>query len=290
MEKCYACPRACGVERDKRIGFCGGGLLPKVSKVMLHRFEEPVISGTKGSGAIFFGGCSLRCVFCQNVSISHGNKGKEMSVDELVTVMLSLQEKGAHNINLVTASHYINQIVPALEKAKRTLTIPVVFNSSGYENVDSVRRLDGLVDVYLPDFKYCDSALSAKFSSAPNYCEIAQTAIAEMVRQQPKVEINDGLIKKGVIIRHLVLPGHRDDSKAVLEIIKRLFPNALVSIMRQYTPSFNKSEFIELNRKVTSFEYDDVVKYAVELELDGFLQDKGCESDVFTPDFEEIFD
>ncbi|MBO5216110.1 MAG: radical SAM protein [Clostridia bacterium] len=290
MEKCYACPRACGVERDKKIGFCGGGALPRVSKVMLHRFEEPVISGNRGSGAIFFSGCALRCVFCQNASISHTAKGKEMTVDELVTVMLSLQDRGAHNINLVTASHYIPQVALALKKAKRTLTIPVVFNCSGYESVESLRLLDGLVDVYLPDFKYCNSELSARFSHAPDYREVAEKAIGEMIRQKPKIRIEDGLIQEGVIIRHLVLPGHREDSKAVLERIKLLFPTALVSVMRQYTPTFNTSEYPELNRKVTSFEYDDVLKKAIELGLDGFIQDKGCESDAFTPDFEQIYD
>ena len=288
MDKCFACPRACGVDRKKSIGYCGADDKIRIGKVMLHRFEEPVISGERGSGAIFFGGCNLRCVFCQNHEISHQNKGEVWSEEKLEEAIYSLEKAGAHNINLVTATHYAPLILPVLKRVKKNLSIPIVYNCSGYEKVDTLREFEGIVDIYLPDFKYFDSALSSAFSSAPDYFTVAVEAIKEMVRQKSKVKIENGLIKEGVIIRHLVLPAHREDSKRVLREIKDRFPTALVSIMRQYTPSFNRSPYPELNRKLTSFEYDEVVKFAVEIGLEGFTQEKGCESEEFTPNFKKV--
>ncbi len=288
MEKCFACPRACGVDREKSIGYCGANDKIRIGKVMIHYFEEPVISGSRGSGAIFFSGCNLRCVFCQNGEISRCGAGEEWSEERLEEAIYSLERAGAHNINLVTATHYAPLILPLLKRVKEKLTIPIVYNCSGYESVDTLRELEGVVDVYLPDFKYYDGDLSAKFSFAPNYFAVAVKAIEEMLRQKPSVKIDDGIIKEGVIIRHLVLPSHRDDSKRVLKEIKSRFPTALVSIMRQYTPSFNRSPYAELNRKLTSFEYDEVVDFANSLGLEGFTQEKGCESEKFTPDFKKI--
>lgn len=263
----------------------------RISKIMVHRGEEPVISGTSGSGAIFFGGCALRCVFCQNADISVGGKGKDFSAAELEKTILSLEEKGVHNINLVTAGHYLNYLLPVLKRVKPRLSVPVVYNTSAYESVDAIRELEGLVDVYLPDYKYFSSELAKKYSAAPDYPTVATAAITEMLRQQPSCEFDgNGLIRRGVIIRHLVLPSCRRDSIEVLRDIKQRFFGAFVSIMRQYTPSFNRSDYPELNRRVTAFEYDSVVKEAETLALRGFAQQKGCETDELTPDFSVIFE
>lgn len=287
--KCYACPRKCGADRDKTVGFCGGGNGLKISKIMIHLAEEPVISGKNGSGAVFFAGCSLRCVFCQNAEISVGNKGEIFTPDALEDAVLRLADTGVDNIDFITAGHYVTQLLPVLERLKKRVSVPFLYNSGGYENVAAIRALDGLIDVYLPDFKYASSELAAKFSGAADYPETAAAAIGEMCRQRGEYREENGLVKSGVIIRHLVLPGHRDDSKAVMHIIAEKFSAAKVSVMRQYTPSFNRSDYPELNRKVTSFEYDDVVREAIGLGLDGFIQEKGCETADFTPDFNKIY-
>ena len=287
--KCYACPRKCGADREKTVGFCGGGSGLKISKIMIHRAEEPVISGKNGSGAVFFAGCALRCVFCQNVDISVGGKGDFFSPDELYEAVLRLADEGVDNIDFITAGHYLVQLLPVMERLKKRVAVPFIYNSGGYESVNAIRSLDGLIDVYLPDFKYASGELAAKFSGAPDYPEVASAAIAEMCRQKGEYKEEDGLVKNGVIIRHLVLPGHRADSKDVMRIVADKFPSAKISVMRQYTPAFNRSDYAELNRKVTSFEYDDVVREAVRLGLDGFIQEKGCETAEFTPDFDKIY-
>lgn len=276
---CNKCPRGCNITNG--VGFCGVKGL-KVASIIKHYFEEPCISGTNGSGAIFFSGCNLRCCFCQNMPISHGQKGKDYSEEELIDEILNLQASGVHNINLVTASHLLPEVSEVLKAVKPKLTIPVVYNSSGYEG--DLKILNGLVDVYLPDFKYFDPEPAKKYSHAADYPDVAKRAIAQMVEQVGDVVIESGLIKKGVIIRHLVLPGHRSDSIKIMEYIAKHFPSCYVSIMSQYTPQFNKGPR-ELNRTVTSFEYNSVVNAAVELNLGGFMQDRSSASSIFTPEF-----
>ena len=273
------------MDRKTKLGYCGCTDELSIAKIMLHHYEEPIISGTNGSGAIFFGGCNLKCVYCQNGAISTAQTGEVYTREKLISAILDLEEKGAHNINLVTATHYIDQVAQILEVVKPRLSIPVIYNCGGYESVNSLKKLDGLVEVYLPDFKYADNDLAMKYSFARNYRETVISAIEEMLRQQPTVKIENGLIQRGVIIRHLVLPSHRQDSFSVLDIIAEKFKSAKVSIMRQYTPAFNRSNYKNLNRKLTSFEYDSVVNHAVELGLDGFTQEKGCENEKFTPNF-----
>lgn len=288
MAKCYACPRECGVDRDEKRGYCGAGNEILIAKTMVHRFEEPPISGTRGSGAIFFGGCNLGCVYCQNAEISVRAAGKPTTAAELEKIIFDLEEKGVHNIDLITAAHFVPSLAPVLEKIKLKLSIPIVYNSGGYEKRETLRLLDGLIDVYLPDYKYRSGELAKKFSFAPDYPEVAEAALEEMTRQQPEFVTDDsGIAKRGVIVRHLVLPAHRDDSIAVMRLLAGRFPTVKLSLMRQYTPEFNRSEYRELNRRVTSFEYKSVVDEAVRLGLDGFTQDASSATAAFTPDFSE---
>lgn len=282
---CTLCPRECKINRNEHAGICGGDAVMRVAKIMLHRYEEPPISGTRGSGAIFFRGCNLRCGYCQNAAISHGSGGVCYSPQELASAMLDLQDKGTHNINLVTAAHYLPQVVTALKAVKPNLKIPVVYNSSGYEKAEALRELDGLVDIYLPDFKYADGELAKRYSGAEDYPQAALAAIAEMVRQTGEYIERDGLAVRGTVIRHLVLPSHAADSEKVMRIISENFSGVRVSIMRQYTPEFNRTGDPNLDRKVTSYEYNRVVNAAVALNLDGFIQYGGCENSSFTPDF-----
>lgn len=268
-----------------REGFCGANEEIVVAKSMLHYFEEPVISGKNGSGAVFFSGCNLRCSFCQNSAISRHVSGKTVQSKDLADIFFALEEKGAHNINLVTATHFLDGVIFALEIFKKRSSLPIVYNCGGYESVQSLKQLDGLVDVYLPDFKYCDNDLAKRLSSAPNYKEVAIDAIGEMVRQQPKNIIEDGLIKKGVIIRHLVLPSYVQNSLDVVEVVKEKFPTALLSLMSQYTPSFYKGEDKNLKRKLTTFEYNKVLKRVEELGIDGFCQYRDSATSDYTPDF-----
>lgn len=294
---CSDCPRACGVDREEKHGFCSvsGGVY--VSRAALHMWEEPPVSGIRGSGTIFFAGCNLRCVFCQNKKISRGGAGRLYSEDDLATAMLSLRDEGAHNINLVTPTHYTRVIARVLERVKPDLGIPVVWNSGGYESVESLKMLEGLVDVYLPDLKYFSSELSARYSAAPDYFEVAKKAIAEMYRQTGdalfETETVDGreveLIKRGVIVRHLLLPGGRKDSISILEELSRIVPTdgVRLSLMRQFTPDFVDGEkYPELNRKITTFEYESVLKKAYALCFDGYTQGADAASAKFTPDFE----
>ena len=288
MAKCYACPRECGVDRGEKRGYCGAGNEILIAKTMVHRFEEPPISGAHGSGAIFFGGCNLGCVYCQNAEISARAAGKPTSAAEFEKIVFDLEANGVHNIDLITAAHFVPCLAPILEKVKPKLSIPIVYNSGGYEKPETLRLLDGLVDVYLPDYKYRSAELAKKFSFAPDYPEVAEAALEEMTRQQPEFVTDDsGIAKRGVIVRHLVLPAHRDDSIAVMRLLADRFPSVKLSLMRQYTPEFNRSEYRELNRRVTSFEYNSVVDEAVRLGLDGFIQDASSATAAFTPDFSE---
>lgn len=285
-EKCNLCPRECNVDRTKKTGFCGVSDKVKIAKAMLHFGEEPPISGKSGSGAVFFSGCNMRCAFCQNFEISHNCFGKEISVERLSEIFLELQEKGANNINLVTATHFVPQTVKALEKIKPQLKIPIVFNCGGYEKTETLKMLDGLVDIYLPDVKYFDDSRAMKYSCAKGYFQRALSAVEEMIRQTGKYEIKNGLMKKGVIIRHLILPGGYKDSILIFRNLVRFKDSVLISLMRQYFPCGNAEDFPEINRKLTTFEYKKVLSECEHLGFDGFIQEKGAASNEMTPDFD----
>ena len=285
MSECKLCPRMCGADRAVRPGACGCGEEIRLAKYMRHFGEEPCISGTNGCGAIFFSGCSLRCVFCQNYPISHGLKGEDISPERLAEIMFTLRNEGAHNISFITGTHYADKIAGILSRYKAELGIPVVWNCGGYENVETLKMLDGLIDIYLPDLKYYSTELSSRYSGAPDYFEKAMPALKEMLRQQPENIIEDGLMKRGVIVRHLVLPKAYRDSMRLMEEVAALPDRPLVSIMRQYTPCYGAEKFPEINRKLTSFEYDKVVDRCAELGLEGFTQEKGCDNLDMTPDF-----
>lgn len=287
---CELCPRRCGARRETgAVGYCGMPADILVARAALHPFEEPPISGTRGSGTVFFAGCSLRCIFCQNQAIRGSEYGRTFDVEELGELFLSLQGEGAHNINLVTPTHYADRIAEALLAVKGRLAIPVVYNCGGYERVETLRALEGLVDVYLPDFKYISSELSGAYSAAPDYAEHATAALAEMVRQTGRVCFDkDGLMTRGVMVRHLVLPGSREDSKAVLDRIAETVDVADIrlSLMRQYTPDFApRSGPKALLRRVTSFEYDCVMEHAQKLGFEGYFQRKEAATAAYTPDF-----
>ena len=260
-------------------------------RAALHPFEEPPISGTRGSGTVFFVGCSLQCIFCQNREIQAPSVGKTLSERQLADLFLLLQEKGAHNVNLVTATHFAQRVANALRLAKPALRIPVVWNSSGYERVEVLQLLEGLVDIYLPDFKFFSPELSALCANAPDYAEVATLAVREMYRQVGEVTFDGGgLMTRGVMLRHLVLPGQRADSVAVLQHVASLLPvdKIRLSLMRQYTPEFlQEGAPRTLSRRVTSFEYDSVAAHAVALGFEGFFQGKASASAAFTPDFRE---
>ena len=293
MSKCYLCPRNCGKDRTlSERGFCGEGDEIRIARYSLHAWEEPPISGERGSGTIFFSGCNLRCEFCQNMAISRGEqKGFEISEERLKEIMLELADMGAENINLVTPTHFADKIASVLSKTKPELSIPVIYNSSGYEKVEALKMLEGLVDVYLPDFKYFSADIAKKYSSAENYRECAEAATLEMYRQVGGCQFDErGMIRRGLIVRHLVLPTCRRDSMAVLNRLSELMPKKdfYISLMSQYTPDFAKksnSPHTELHRKITSFEYASVLKRAEELGLLGFCQDKSSSTADFTPDF-----
>lgn len=292
MPKCLMCPRGCAVDRDTgERGFCGATNEYVIGSADLHFWEEPCISGERGSGAIFFSGCNLRCVFCQNRDISREVRGRKYSEDELVARMLELQSIGAHNINLVTATPYSFFVAKTLKKAKENgLRIPVVYNCGGYESIESLKALDGLVDIYLPDFKYLDDELAVGYSSAKGYATVASEALIEMYRQVGKLELDEnGMARRGLIVRHLVLPAHREDSKAVLKYISEILPTeeVTISLMRQYTPDWVDADAPKnLKRRLTSFEYDDVLNYALSLGFNGFSQGKESAKKDFTPYFD----
>lgn len=285
---CNLCPRKCNACRTEHQGngFCGAGTLPVVSRVAPHFGEEPCISGTKGSGTVFFSGCTLKCVFCQNYEISDGHKGRAVTPKELADCYKRLEEQGVHNINLVTADHYVTAVAESLDIYKPS--VPVVYNCSGYTSPKTLSILDGLVDIYLPDFKYSDDALAIKYSSAPNYVNTASAAIKEMIFQVGTPVIDeDGMMKKGVIVRHLILPSHTKNSLGVLDIIKRSYDKqVLVSLMCQYVPVNKAHDFPKINRTVTRREYDKVKSELYALGLDGFTQDLSSASTDFIPDWD----
>lgn len=291
MANCRLCPRNCGANRvSGQTGYCGMDSKLYAARAALHFWEEPCISGTCGSGAVFFSGCNLKCVFCQNHTIAHGD-GKEITVERLAEIFLELQEKGAANINLVTGTHYIPQICVALQIAKaKGLVLPVVYNTSGYEEVASLRMLEGLVDIWLPDFKYVSPEPSSAYSFAPNYFEKASMALAEMVRQAGKPVFDEatGLMKRGVIVRHLVLPGQSRDTKRVLRYLHETYGDQIyISIMNQYTPLPHVAEIPELNHPLPPEEYDKILLFAERLGIEnGFCQEGETAKESFIPSFD----
>jgi putative pyruvate formate lyase activating enzyme len=286
---CRLCPRECGVDRRKQIGYCGAGPLPRIAKVMLHPWEEPCICYGKGSGAVFFSGCQLRCVFCQNHKISHHLTGEERTAEELAELFLFLQEEGACNLNLVSPSPYWDTVIPALVLAKKKgLALCVVINCGGYESVDALRRLDGLADIYLPDYKFADPFLAKTYASAENYPEHCRAALQEMKRQCGAPQWDGEHLMRGVCIRHLILPGAYRDSLQILENIHEDFgtEGCVLSLMRQYTPLYRAGEFPALSRKLTTMEYEKVLKKAQDLQFRFiYTQQKSSASDAYVPSF-----
>lgn len=290
LAKCEVCPFKCKVNRiEKNIGRCGCDDKVKIAMYSLHNFEEPCISGKNGSGTVFFSNCNLQCIYCQNYKISQEHKGYEISIEELANIFIKQQEAGANNINLVTPTMYAYQIIEAIKIAKNNgLKIPIIYNTNGYENVETIKALKGYIDVYLPDLKYYNNEIAIKYSKAPNYFKIATDAILEMINQvgSPKFDEN-GIIKKGVIIRHLVLPGHILNSKHILKWLKEnVEGKAMVSIMAQYFPTYKAKEDKYLNRKLTKKEYEEIEEYLYLLNIEnGYMQDLGKHEEEYVPDF-----
>lgn len=287
--ECSLCPRMCRTDRDVTTGYCGVKNTLRVARAALHFWEEPCISGEEGSGAVFFTGCNLRCVFCQNYHIARAEQGKEITTERLAEIFLELQEQKANNINLVTGTHYVPQIVEALQSAKKQgLQIPVVYNCGGYERTETLQLLEGLVDIYLPDFKYMDSQRAGKYSHAKDYPEVAKAALAEMVRQQPEAVFDErGLMKRGIIVRHLMLPGGIKDSKEVVRYLYETYGDQIyMSLMNQYTPLAHVEAYPEINRKLKKFEYDRLVDYAIALGVENaFIQEGETAEESFIPAF-----
>ena len=290
LKHCRLCPRNCGVNRYLKTGVCGANQKISVSHWSLHKWEEPVLSGTIGSGTVFFTNCNLKCLFCQNRKISQEAYGKEISEEKLQAIFLALQNKGAHNINLVTPTMYVPQISSVLKKIKfKDLTIPVIYNTSSYENVETIKMLDGLVDIYLADLKYYDNKIAKNYSNCDNYFKYATLAIDEMYRQVGNFKIDsNGLMTKGLIIRVLVLPGHIDDAKRIISyIFNKYGHNVLISIMNQYTPIIKCDEYPNLNRQLSNCEYDDIINFACDLGIENaFIQEGDTQLESFIPNFD----
>ena len=289
IESCNLCPRMCGARRDAKRGngYCRMGAMPVVARAALHFWEEPCISGTKGSGTVFFTGCSLQCVFCQNEQISVRREvGRALTARELSDVFFRLVEQGAHNINLVNPTHFASGIAEALRF--RPLPVPVVYNSGGYERVETLRMLEGLISIYLPDYKYRDSALSQRLSGAADYPEHAAEAILEMVRQTGPASFDgDGMLQRGTIVRHLILPGHTRNSIEVLDWLKENLPEGtLVSLMAQYVPCGRAADYPEVDRRITKREYEKVQQHLFALGLDGYVQERKSAKNDFIPPFD----
>ena len=288
LEKSNISPHKCNINRNEgKIGRCKSTNKVKIALYSTHNFEEPCISGEKGSGTIFFSNCNLNCVFCQNYEISQLGKGKEITTEELTEILLKQQEKNVENINLVTPTSYVPQIIKAIKKAKeKGLKIPIVYNTNGYENVETIQMLEGLIDIYLPDLKYIDEELAKKYSKIDNYFETTTKAIKEMINQVGMPQLNDkGIMQKGVMIRHLVLPNHIENSKKVLKWIKENLPNQIyVSIMAQYFPTYKAKEIEDLNRKLTKEEWEEIENYVEELNIEnGYMQELGEHEEEYVP-------
>lgn len=289
ITNCNLCPRRCGVNRTMSVGFCGAGDKVRIALVSLHQWEEPCLVGEKGAGTVFFSYCNLRCVYCQNHEISHGGQGVEVTTERLAEIFLEQQARGAATLDLVTPTHYVPQIIAALDIAKaRGLRLPVVYNSSAYENVETIEALKGYVDVYLPDMKYMSAASGGEYSAAADYFAAASTAITRMVEQVGPVQFAaDGQLRRGVLVRHMVLPGHRHESMDIVKWLWETFGKTVqVSLMNQYTPMYKAAEHKPLNRRLTTFEYDSVVDYALQLGMENaYIQERRSASAEFVPDF-----
>lgn len=290
MEKCNICPRKCNIDRTIYKGYCGMDDTLVVARAALHMWEEECISGKEGSGAVFFAGCNLRCVFCQNRNISENGAGKTITVDRLADIFCELQKKGANNINLVTPTHYTKQIMAALDIAKdKGLNIPVVYNCGGYESVDTIKELKGYVDIFLPDFKYVDKNISKRYSNCEDYFDVAKKGLAAMYEIVGNPQFDErGMMKKGVIVRHLMLPGHVKDSKSVLKYLHETYGNNIyISIMSQYTPLVDKDKYKEIARKLYPAEYKRLVDYAIDIGIvNGFIQEGDVADESFIPEFD----
>lgn len=290
LKNCCLCPRKCGINRYEQKGYCGANNKLKIAHYSLHMWEEPVISGDTGSGTIFFSNCNMKCMYCQNKKISLDGYGKYTSLKRLEEIMMELQDKGANNINLVTPTHYVPQIAKVLKRIKnKSLNIPVVYNTSSYENVGTLMMMNNLVDIYLADLKYYDDELALKYSFCTDYFETATMAIDEMYRQVGGLQISeDGLLKKGVIVRVLILPGHIEDAKNIINYLYKTFGDSIIiSIMNQFTP-VNKCKYDNLNRKVTDDEYNEVIDFAAELGIvNAFVQEGDAAEESFIPDFDK---
>ncbi len=288
---CYACPVKCGSDRSISKGRCKTGDNFIISHADLFMWEEPCVSGKQGSGAIFFGGCNLNCVYCQNYKISRTGDGRDVSIGELAEIVFNLAARGAHNINFVTPSHFTTQLAEFLKFVKPHLNIPVVYNSGGYDDADSLKSLEGLIDVYLPDFKYGFDEEAQTYSGVNNYVKVASRAVSEMLRQQPKNIFDDkGMIQKGVIVRHLILPNNVENSKKVLDILAQIDKDMYISLMSQYFPTASAANFPELNRPLKKREYDSVLEYFFNLGLkNGFMQEMSSADPNFVPVFNLIF-
>ena len=287
LKRCMLCPRKCGINRYKTKGYCGATNRIKLAYFSLHQWEEPVISGTHGSGTIFFSNCNMKCIYCQNKKISIDGYGVYITQKKLKEIMLLLQEKGAHNINLVTPTMYVPQIAKVLRSIKnKELTIPVVYNTSSYESIITLKLMNNLVDVYLADLKYYDDSLAKKYSDTTNYFEEATLAIDEMFRQVGSIKIEDDLLVKGLIVRVLVLPGHIEDAKKIINYLYKTYKDEIIiSIMNQYTP-VNKCNYDNLNRKLTDKEYNEVINYATNIGINNaFIQEGDTSDESFIPDF-----
>ena len=290
LEKCAICPHNCGINRlNNKIGRCKSKDTVKVALYSTHNFEEPCISGKKGSGTVFFSNCNMNCVFCQNYEISQQGKGKEISIEELAEIFIKQQEKDVENINLVTPTSYVPQIIEAIEIARKNgLKLPIVYNTNGYEKVETLKMLEGYVDIYLPDFKYSDDELGKRLSKVDNYFEIATEALKEMYRQTGKAVFNgEGIMQKGMIIRHLVLPNHILNSRRVLKWINENMHDVYVSVMAQYFPTYKAKEIDDINRKLTKEEYEQIENYLYRLDLEnGYIQELGEHEEEYVPHWE----
>ena len=290
LEKCAICPHNCGINRlNNQIGRCKSKDTVKVALYSTHNFEEPCISGKKGSGTVFFSNCNMNCVFCQNYEISQKGKGKEISIEELADIFIKQQKKDVENINLVTPTSYVPQIIEAIKIARGNgLKLPIVYNTNGYEKVETLKMLDGFVDIYLPDFKYSDNELGKRLSKVDNYFEIATEALKEMYRQNGKAVFNDeGIMQRGMIIRHLVLPNHILNSRRVLKWINENMHDVYVSVMAQYFPTYKAKEIDDINRKLTKEEYEQIENYLYRLDLEnGYIQELGEHEEEYVPNWE----
>lgn len=288
LEKCNLCHYNCNVNRNEKLGFCKCKVLPKIALANIHNWEEPCISGTRGSGTVFFSGCNLKCVFCQNHQISHENFGKEITINRLAEIFIELQNQKVHNINLVSPTPYVPQIIEAIKIAKSNgLSIPIVYNTNSYENLETIKSLNGYIDIYLPDLKYFDDEIAIKYSNAKDYFNTASLAISEMVKQVGQAKFDEhGIMKKGVIVRHLIIPGQILQTKRILNWIKQNLPkDTYISIMAQYFPTYKAKDFPEINHKITKQEYNFVTSMLEDFE-NGYMQELGEHEEEYVPNFD----